>query len=373
MANFTSKTNAGDATRRVPPPAPGLKFLYRTREPFDDERLVRLNRNERQAPLPQWFMENLKQSLHSGILTNYPITDGLYKELSSWVGVPEDQLLLTAGSDAAIKAVYQAYVRPGDAVVMFEPSYAMYEVYAQMFQARGQKVPFNENLELDAGRLLGSVVPDVRLVMISNPNQPTATLLREDIILALAERTGSVGALLAIDEAYYPFSQTTVLSWIKQFPHLLVLRSLSKAAGLAGLRVGFAAGHREVIDNLYKVRSVHDINSVAVLVLREIIKHPQVIDDYVAEVAAGRRVLVERAEALGLVPLPTSANFLLLRVGHRCQPARLVDSLRLRGYIVKGPFTTPCLADCIRVTLGPPALMGAFADALEQVLSDVVK
>ena len=94
------------------------------------------------------------------------------------------------------------------------------------------------------------------------------------------------------------------------------------------------------------------------------------MSDYVAQVKAGGEMLARRAKALGLVPLRTFANFMSIRVAGRCSPARLVDSMKTRGYLIKGPFSAPCLEGCIRVTLGPPDLMAAFADALERALAE---
>lgn len=370
IAESASKQGERIETPALPAPVPGLLGLHRVREPGEEQdNLIRLNHNERLQPLPEWFLERLGRSFQSALLTTYPITDELYRHLSAQVEISEEQLLLTAGSDAAVKALYQAYVRPGDTVVMLHPSYAMYEVYAQMFQARAFKIPFNYSLEIDVAQLLNSVVQGVRVVMLANPNQPTGTLLEGDVLVKLIERTRKVGALLAVDEAYYPFSHYTVLPWVKEFPHLLVIRSLSKAAGLAGLRIGFVAGHRDVVANLYKVRSAHDVNSMAILCASEMMKHPEIVNDYVVEVEKGGRLLTEQLRALGLVPLPTRTNFMLIRLAHRFPPSKLVEALRGRGYLVKGPFSNPCVEDCIRITLGPPALMAAFADVLEQILA----
>src|SRR3954471_13584111 len=173
----------------LPAPVPGLVDLYRMRDPGSEvKQYVPLDRNERVAPLPAWFVEKLRDSLESALLTSYPLTDELYRKLSLKLGIPENQLLLTTGSDAAIKALFHAYVRPGDKVVMLDPSYAMYAVYAQMFQAEAVKIPFNDQLELDPSQLMQSLQPGVRLAIIANPNQPTATTLSEEFLLQLAER-----------------------------------------------------------------------------------------------------------------------------------------------------------------------------------------
>jgi len=152
-----------------------------------------------------------------------------------------------------------------------------------------------------------------------------------------------------------------------------VIRTFSKASGLAGLRIGYVAAHPAVVANLFKVRPANDVNSFAILCASQILKHPEVVEDYVAQVSAGGQLLAERTRAMGLEPLPTSTNFMLVRVGHRCDPGRLVQRLHDHGYMVKGPFSYPCLEDCIRMTLGPPALMVVFVDALETALSEVSK
>lgn len=354
----------------LPEPVRALAKVHREREAGSETRAyICLDRNERLEPFPDWFVQALRDSLDSDLLTKYPVQDKFHQRLCDELKVSEEQLLLTAGSDAAVKALYQAYVAPGDAVVMLDPSYAMYQVYARVFQAKTVAIPFTKGLSVDSEILLERVTSDVRLIMIANPNQPTGTLLTEDCVRRLLERAAGIGALVAVDEAYYPFSMSTVLSWIDQFPHLLVIRSFSKAAGLAGLRIGFVAGHRDVVGNLFKVRSTYDVNGMAILCASQLLKHPQVIKDYTDRVESGRKLLAQRLKLLGLTPLPSHTNFMLVRVGHCYSPAEVVEALKNCGYLVKGPFGAACISDCIRVTLGPPALMATFADVLEQILS----
>jgi histidinol-phosphate aminotransferase len=126
-----------------------------------------------------------------------------------------------------------------------------------------------------------------------------------------------------------------------------------------------------VLANLAKVRAPNDLNAMAILCARGIVAHPEIVDDCVTQAARGGELLCRRATELGLSPMPTRANFMLIRVAHRCPPARVIADLRQLGYLVKGPFQHPSVADCIRVTLGPPALMGQFANALEQALGAV--
>ena len=252
---------------------------------------------------------------------------------------------------------------------MLDPSYAMFPVYA-VTTPEAVRVPFDDDLNVDRDSLLGSVSAGVRLVLIANPNQPTGTLLDVDVLYELIERAGEVGAIVAIDEAYYPFSDFTVLPLLDKYPHMVMLRTFSKASGLAGLRLGYVAGHPSVIENLFKVRAANDINSFAILCASLALSHPAVIEDYTVQVREGVKVLTENTKALGLTPLPTRTNFMLVRVGQRCLPAELVDRLRGHGYMVKGPFSTRGMEDCIRMTIGPPDVMRDFAKVLETALSE---
>ena len=355
-----------------PPPLSAVLDLERIPDPGSEQYgLVRLNRNERVQPLPDWFVAQVRDAISGDLLTGYPTTDELYGELSTSLEVDEERLLVTAGSDGAIKAIYQAWLRSGDEVLMLAPSYAMYRVYAQMFQARAVEINFDHSLQLDVKHLLESIRPGVRLVMIANPNQPTGTSIDEPTLLKVLERAREIGALVAVDEAYYPFSKFTILPSIHEFTNLLVIRTFSKAAGLAGLRIGFVAGHPEVVANLSKVRSVHDVNAVAAVCAREVLRHPEIVADCVRQVDEGKRILASRVLELGLEPVPTQANFMLIKIAQRCPPEALVDALRERGYIVRGPFSAACISDCIRVTLGPPSLMVQFADALTQALASL--
>jgi len=358
-----------ESSLTLPKPIASLADIVRLREGGRErDGYVGLDRNERLAPLPGAVIAEIRAGIDSSLLTGYPSLDALYEDLADVLATPRENLLLTPGSDAAFRALHQVYVRPGDRVVMLDPSYAMYPIYARMFGATPVQVPFADDLSLGEDLLLEAIGPGVRMVLLADPNQPTGTSLPAEVLRGVLERAGECAALVVVDEAYFPFSKHTVLSWVAEHPRLVVTRTFSKAWGLAGLRVGLIVAHPEVVANLYKVRSAYDVNAVAALCVRTLLARPEVAAQFVAEVDAGRRTLAQRLPALGLTPLPGETNFQLIRCAERIEPGVLVDLVHDRGYLVKGPFTAPCLADCIRVTIGPSALMAQFCDVLEQVL-----
>jgi histidinol-phosphate aminotransferase len=329
---------------------------------------VGLDRNERVAPLPDWFLDKLRASIDSDLVVGYPSVDELHAQLAAATGLAPDRLLVTPGNDPAIKALYQAYVRPGDTIVTLDPSYAMYTVYARLFGAQPVRVGYDDELRLDVDALLASTVPGVRLVLVANPNQPTGTVVEEDVLVALLSRAREAGALVLVDEAYVYFApETTALELVAQHRNLVVARSFSKA-GFAGARIGFVAGDPEVVGTLFKVRSAAEVNAFAILCARLLLEHAEVGEQYAAEVEAGRAVLERRARALGLTPLPSRANFTQLRLPDALDPGAVVAGMRQRGWLIRGPFADACLAGCVRITLGPPELMERAAAALAEVV-----
>jgi histidinol-phosphate aminotransferase len=252
---------------------------------------------------------------------------------------------------------------------MLDPSYAMFEVYARIFGATAIGVGYDEELSLDAERLLDVVGRDeTRVAFIADPNQPTGTLLPEGLVRPLLERARAAATLVFLDEAYWYFARRTALPLVDEFPNLVVARSFSKA-GLAGARVGFIAGGEEVVKTIHKVRSAAEVSAFAILCGRKLVAHPEVAEDFADDCDAGARLLADRATALGLTPLPTAANFLQLRMNGVADPRAVVDDLRARGWLVKAGFSTPGLTDCVRVTLGGPDVMAEFAESLADVLA----
>src|SRR5581483_5133460 len=144
-----------------------------------------------------------------------------------------DHLYLTSGSDAALRMLFQAFVRPGDRIVMADPTYAMYSLYTQIFQAVAVPINYGSNLRVDLNELIKQIRKKPRVLVWANPDQPTGAVLPMDALLQLAESTRRSGTLLIIDEAYYPFHPISAQKLVLQFEHIAILRTFSKAFGLA--------------------------------------------------------------------------------------------------------------------------------------------
>lgn len=348
-----------------------LLEIYRVRERMDERAAcVRLDRNERVTPFSAEVMRDILASLGAEVFCAYPDPSPLYRRLSRDLGLPEDYLYLTNGSDAAIRMTFQAYVRPGDRVVFPDPTYAMYAIYSQIFQARAQMVAYAEDTSLDVEQVFASFAQRPRLLAIPNPDQPTGAVLPESTLRRLASAARAAGTLFLIDEAYYPFYPHTAVDLVRDFDNVVVTRTFSKVGGLAGLRLGYLVAHPDIVSGIERVRGAHEVNAVAIAVGSYVLDHPELGEAYLAEIQAGRAVLAEVARELGLGFPSCPTNFQLLRFPDIDDTIDLVVALKRRGYLVKGGFASRALRGCIRVTLGGSEVMRGFANALRAAVAE---
>jgi len=353
-------------------PRPHLRDLYRDVERGGKRvEYVRLDRNEQVSPLPESLRREFFASLHSDVLNAYPDPSPLYERLSARLNVPQESLFVTSGSDTVIRRIFEAFVRPGDAVLQPDPSYAMYQVYTKMFEARALTVSYTAARELPVSQLLAGLDERPRVMLIANPDQPTGTALTRDVLRRLAAAARERDVLMVIDEAYYPFFPETALDWRADFDNVIVSRTFSKVGGLAGVRIGYLVGPPSLVEWVQRTRGSYEVNGVAIAAACWQLDHRELERAHVEDVEAGRARLLASARNLGLDCPACVTNFQLLRFPSGCDLRAVVDGLKAEGFLIKGPFGSPALRDCLRVSLGGPDVLVPFVSALERVLARV--
>jgi len=317
-----------------------------------------------------------------------PVTGSLPQQPARRPCLRIEQVGLFNGVDAAIHALFQAYGAPGDRLLTTSPTFGYYTPCARMqgmvieaipYRMPGFAFPFEEilaALTMPPAEADGSWCPP-RLLLLCNPNNPTGTRLAPEAVLALA--AAAPHTLVVVDELYEAFTGDSVLPLLlapggKQdpegaagadpfaaCPNLLVLRSLSKTAGIAGLRIGFAIGAAAVVDRVSRVTGPYDINSFAVTAAFAALADQAYVDTYVAEVLAARQWLVERLVAAGVRHHVDGGNYLLIWPQ---RPAAEVDqALREAGILVRSMAGKPLIDGSLRVSLGTLEQMGRFWEA----------
>lgn len=329
---------------------------------------IRLDKNEFLPCWPEEWFQEFVNTLRPEHFTIHPETGRLYEKLANCLGLPLDQILVTAGSDAAIRAAYEVFVSPGDEVVVPNPTFAMYEVYAKVFDARLVTVDYDNNLKLPVERLLTAIGPNTKLVAIANANSPTGTVFSRDELKAVINHASARGAAVLIDEAYYPFHPETMIDLVRESDNLIVTRTFSKAAGVAGMRIGFAASSREIAPLLFAVKPMYEVTTVSALLGEYILDHYVRIEAYAADVREGRRWLADFFSKQGFHVPESHANFIHVDFGSR--KGAIVAALVKNHVLFKESFGHPALSRYSRFTVGPRPYMERFADLFTAAIGE---
>lgn len=332
--------------------------------------LVKLDTMENPYRLPQALQQALGARLAAVAINRYPgeRNEDLKAALARFAHMPDDcALMLGNGSDELISLLSLACDRPGAVFMAPVPGFVMYGMSAALQGVRFVGVPLDAQFELEVPALLAAIEREKpALLYLAYPNNPTGNLWRTDAIEACIEAMSRVGGLVVMDEAYQPFASRDSMSWLKRHPHVLLMRTLSKF-GLAGVRIGYLMGRRELIGELDKLRppfNVSVLNAEAGLFALE---HA---DEYAKQAAAIRQSrdgLQSQLAALpGVTPFPSQANMILARVP---DAARAFAGMKQRGVLVKNVSALhPLLAQCLRLTVGTPQENERMVDALRQSL-----
>ncbi len=330
-----------------------------------DPRLLWLDKNEGNDPELAAIVSDVMASLPATAYSTYPDCAPLYRKLASKLGVAPENLILTAGADGAIRSVFEAYVSPDDTVIHTVPTFAMYSVYTRMFGARSAGLAYTPS---NAGPILHAetVVTAIKshrpkLVCLPNPDSPTGTVFSPPDLETIISAAAESGALILIDEAYYPFYDHTVITWIERYPQLVVARSTGKAWGSAGLRIGYAVGSRNVIAMLHKVRPMYEVNSVAVAALERLLDREDAMLASVARLNQGKAIFLAAMRDLGFQTLQGHGNFAHVAFGSRAPAVhRALSSVAY----YRRDFTEPSLVGFSRFSSTTPALFERVIDAI---------
>lgn len=284
---------------------------------------------------------------------------------AAYSGVNKNQLLVSRGADEGIELLIRAFCEPGqDAVLFCPPTYGMYAVSAETFGVEYRTVLAKAGWQLDLPAIAASL-SNVKLVYACSPNNPTGNLLNPDDLRTLLEMTRGK-AIVAIDEAYIEFCpQASVVSWLKEYPHLVVLRTLSKAFALAGLRCGFTLANEAVIALLLKVIAPYPLATPVADIAAQALSPEgiKIMRQRVSEITANRAWLQQALQqCAGVEQVFTSdTNYLLARF---TASDRVFKTLWDQGIILRDQNKQPGLAGCLRITIGTRAECQRLIDAL---------
>ena len=297
-----------------------------------------------------------------------PLADDLRQALSDYTGAAPEELLAGNGGDEMISYTLHTFLNEGDTVLVHAPTFDMYEVGASLLGAKVAKVQDLPGFRRDREGLLAAIrTLRPKLTFLCNPNNPTGELLPASFI---EECLRAADNLVFVDEAYMEFAQAeSVLSLVGKYPNLIVLRTLSKAFGLAGLRCGYLAADRDLIAEIAKVKNPYNLNSLTQAFAAAVLRRRDSVFRIRDAIVAERERLYEALQDIpGVTVFPSRTNFLLLEVPEDRADA-LFDAWRQADILVKRYRGNPLLPGAFRITVTTADVDDEILQVLKEVMS----
>ncbi len=329
-------------------------------------RLVKLNTNENPyGPSPRALKAIADGTGDSLRLYPDPNADSLRAAIAEFYGLASEQIFVGNGSDEVLAHTFLGLLRHEQPLLFPDITYSFYPVYCGLYQVQHELVPLTADFTID---------PDDYLrpnggIIFPNPNAPTG------VGMSLAEvsriLSGNSDSVVVVDEAYIDFGGDSAVSLINDFPNLLIIQTLSKSRSLAGLRVGFAMGQRQLIEALERVKdsfNSYPLDRLAIAGAVEAMNDREHFEKTRRQIIATREELGEGLRRLGFTVLPSQANFVFARHPHR-DALELSRKLRQRDIIVRH-FRQPRIEQFLRVTVGNDGDCAALVTALAEILQD---
>ena len=325
------------------------------RDEFKGEASTFLDANENSfgSPLTHWY-------------NRYPdpLQLKVKERLSAIKGIASSNIFLGNGSDECIDLLIRAFCEPAvDNIVICPPTYGMYEVSANINDVPVKKVPLTPDFQLNLEALANAIDGNTKLIFLCSPNNPTGNSLHRDDVEALLN---NYFGLVVIYEAYINFSKfKSFTRELPEYPNLVVMQTLSKAWGLAALRIGMAFASEQIIGILNKIKPPYNINQASQELALEALNNVQEVNDMIREIVNERFLLEKNLRELAVVRKihPSDANFLLVEV---TQPVSIYRYLLTKGIVVRDRSRVELCEGCLRITVGTPhenkLLLAALGD-----------
>jgi histidinol-phosphate aminotransferase len=295
---------------------------------------------------------------------NYPDPEQreLRKALEKYTGLSRQHIVCGMGSDDLIDLILRLFLKPGDEVIDCPPTFGMYSFSTDVCGGRIVDIPRTVDFALDMAGIRKALTKKTKVIFVATPNNPTGNITTKKEILELV----GTGKIVVVDEAYFEFSDMTVANLVTSYPNLIVLRTFSKWAGLAGLRIGYGFFPVQIADYLMKIKQPYNANAAAQAAVLASLADIEYLHANVAKIVKERERLFGKLKEMGwLKPYPSQANFILCSLPEG-EAKEIWQGLRKKGIFVRY-FDTPGLRDCLRISVGKPEDTDALLKALKEV------
>ncbi|MGE5648585.1 MAG: histidinol-phosphate transaminase [Bacillota bacterium] len=361
-----------DYVRAIAPYQGGKPIAEVAREfGLDESKIVKLASNENPLGMP----ESARQAMLEAVadIGRYPDANGfeLKQAITAKYGVPQEWITLGNGSNDILELAAHAFVQPGQSVIYSQYSFAVYALATQAVGGRAIVVPA-KHYGHDLAAMANAITADTRLIFIANPNNPTGTFIPAADIEAFLKVVPR-NIVVVLDEAYNeylaPELQYESTAWVREYPNLLVSRTMSKAYGLAGLRVGFGIAQPAITDLLNRIRQPFNVNSLAQAAAIAALNDSAFLQRSARLNEDGYRQLTQAFDAMDLEYVPSYGNFVLVKVGNDDGAGACLNLALLKQGVIVRPVGNYGLPQWLRISIGLPDENAIFIDALKKALT----
>ena len=295
-----------------------------------------------------------------------PNQNDLRDLISAYLDVSKENLFFGVGSDEIIDLLIRIFCEPGkDKILIPEPTYGMYKVTADINNVPAVRVLLNDDFQIDLKEINKNFTRDIKIIFLCSPNNPTGNLLRKDDVLGLCKKNNSI---VIVDEAYIDFAESfSLINEVGNYPNLVVMRTFSKAWGLAGARLGYCVANEEIVKILFKVKAPYNINSLTRFAIGKALNNVKLKNSYVKTIIEERENLKKELLLLPGVSkvFDSDANFLLIK----CTNAKtILKKLAERKIIIRDRSSQPKLEGCLRISVGTKEENKILLNALKGIL-----
>ena len=328
---------------------------------------LRLDKNERISQFSHKFFNSFKRKLNSEDITKYPELNKSYELLAKKLKISKDCILLTSGSDIAIRTCFETYANSSSEVVTISPTYGMVDVYASIYLTKQKKVFFDNNLNLNVNKIIQCINKNTSLVIIANPNSPTGTLINKVDMLKILKKTKKFKAYILIDECYFDYSKKSFIKELKNFSNLIICRSFSKS-GLAGERVGYLVSNKKNIFRMSKFRPMYEISSLSAKFLEHSLLNYWETKNYLKEVLVSKKNFEKQLKEMGLKVFNSSTNFILVDFLKKEKKNKVLKTLIKNDILVTEERAIPGDHQIIRFSIGPKKYMSTVVNIIKKIV-----
>lgn len=325
----------------------------------------RYDANENPEGLPLEFVNSVLKELTPEYLAMYPEPSQLIAKYADFLGVENDNVYVTNGSDHGIRTILEIFGEPGKEVVTVSPTFEIYWVCCSLLGLKHKPVSYKADYTIDINDILESITNDTRVVVLLNPNSPIGNLYVDKEVQLVIDKAKSVGAIVIIDEAYHYFYDKTFLHFAMKHDNVILLRTFSKLMSIAGCRVGCVVGNKELIHYVKNSRLAYEMNSVGLLFAERLLEHPEIIEYLIEKEKEGKTYLINELERNGYWYMDCYGNYVLVKPKHDAH--EIAKRMEIEYNTLVHAYNNIMMKDMLRITIGSRKSMEYFTKVFFEI------